>query len=161
VPLGEISKCLDGPMVIVTARAGEDRSGCLVGFTTQCSINPPRWLVCISEANATHDVAMRADMLVVHFLESDSAGRQLAKLFGGQTQDEVDKFSLCRWADGPGDTPLLLDCGAWLAGPVVARLAAGDHTAMVLDPTDGGVNERWTKALGYQHTHDIEPGHPA
>ncbi len=36
---------IDYPMFIVTAAAGGRRAGCLVGFTTQCSIHPPRFLI--------------------------------------------------------------------------------------------------------------------
>ena len=36
---------LDYPMYVVTTRVGDDRAGCLVGFTTQTSIDPQRFLV--------------------------------------------------------------------------------------------------------------------
>jgi flavin reductase (DIM6/NTAB) family NADH-FMN oxidoreductase RutF len=49
-------------MFIVTAvgRDGE-RAGCLVGFATQCSIQPPRFLACISRENRTFDVVTEAE----------------------------------------------------------------------------------------------------
>src|SRR4051794_41781759 len=47
---------LDYPMFIVTVAAGGERAGCLVGFATQCSINPPRFLVCLSDKNRTFRV---------------------------------------------------------------------------------------------------------
>ena len=48
-PVGErfhalVSGC-DYPMFIVTAAAGADRDGCLVGFACQASIDPARLLV--------------------------------------------------------------------------------------------------------------------
>ena len=39
---------LEYPMFIVTTRAGEEPLGCLVGFATQTSIDPPRFIVCLS-----------------------------------------------------------------------------------------------------------------
>ena len=39
---------LDYPMFVVTTAAGGAPAGCLVGFATQCSIDPPRFLVCLS-----------------------------------------------------------------------------------------------------------------
>jgi hypothetical protein len=56
---------LDYPMFVVTvADAGTgERAGCLVGFATQCSINPFRFLVCLSRANRTHRVASRSEVL--------------------------------------------------------------------------------------------------
>ena len=44
---------LEYPMFIVTARFGEERLGCLVGFATQASIDPPRFAVCLSHTNRT------------------------------------------------------------------------------------------------------------
>jgi flavin reductase (DIM6/NTAB) family NADH-FMN oxidoreductase RutF len=41
------------PMFIVTACAEGERSGCLIGFATQASIDPPRFLVGLSHQNRT------------------------------------------------------------------------------------------------------------
>ena len=65
---------VDSPMYVVTAAADGEHGGCLVGFATQCSIDPARFLVCLSTANRTFTIASRADMLVVHALhETDHA----------------------------------------------------------------------------------------
>lgn len=50
---------LDYPMFIATTRAGDERAGCLLGFATQCSIDPPRFLVCLSDKNYTCQIANR------------------------------------------------------------------------------------------------------
>ncbi|WP_255355718.1 flavin reductase, partial [Frankia sp. CpI1-P] len=48
----EAVSAISYPMVIVTAAVPDgERSGCLVGFHTQCSIEPARYLLCISQAN--------------------------------------------------------------------------------------------------------------
>ena len=52
---------LDYPLWIVTAAAGEERDGCLVGFGCQSSIDPSRFLVCLSKNNRTYRVAKRAE----------------------------------------------------------------------------------------------------
>ena len=64
---------LDYPMFIVTVAAGDERAGCLVGFATQCSIDPPRFLVCISDKNRTFRVARDADTMVVHLVPEEAA----------------------------------------------------------------------------------------
>ena len=51
---------LDYPMFVVTTRADDEMSGCLVGFSTQVSINPSRFLVGLSKRNRTYRVASRA-----------------------------------------------------------------------------------------------------
>ena len=123
---------LDYPMFVVTTAAGSERAGCLVGFATQCSIDPPRFLVCLSKQNRTYRVARGTDVLAVHFLPADA--EDLAELFGGQTGDEVDKFALCKWSEGPGGVPLLERCRNRFVGKVVERTDAGDHVAFVLEP---------------------------
>ena len=73
-----LTLALDYPMLIVTTVDQEERAGCLVGFSTQCSIGPPRYLVCLSDKNRTTRVAARAVALAVHFVPE--AARDLAEL---------------------------------------------------------------------------------
>src|SRR3954466_12598251 len=95
----KVVRSLDYPMIIVTAEADGERSGCLVGFHTQCSIDPPRFWVGISKKNHTYNVTLWASHLCLNF---PSVGEiELARLFGEQTGDEIDKFEHCRWTAGP------------------------------------------------------------
>jgi flavin reductase (DIM6/NTAB) family NADH-FMN oxidoreductase RutF len=149
---------LDAPMVVVTARAEDGRrSGCLVGFSTQCSIHPPRVLACISKANHTLAVAIAAPVLAVHWLAHDD--RRLAELFGGETGDEVDKFERCSWRPGPGGVPVLDGVKGWVAGTVVGRFDVGDHVAFVIEPDTGADEDRAAGQLGFQAVKDLDPGH--
>jgi len=128
----ELTGELDYSMLIVTAAAAGHRAGCLVGFATQCSVDPPRYLVCLSRKNRTFRVAQHSDGLIVHFPSSQQS--RLVELFGGETGDEVDKFAHCSWHDGPLGVPLLEDCPRWFAGTVQDRIALGDHVGFVLAP---------------------------
>ena len=154
---GQIVTDLEYPMMIVTAAAADERSGCLVGFGTQASISPGRYVVLLSKINHTFRVAVDAEVVAVHFLSSDD--RALAELFGGETGDEVDKFSRCEWDDGPHGVPILRGVTRWFVGRVLDRVDTGDHVALVLDPLAGEAGP-WTKQLGFQDVHDIDPGHP-
>jgi flavin reductase (DIM6/NTAB) family NADH-FMN oxidoreductase RutF len=152
---------LDYPMLIVTAFDGKERSGCLVGFATQCSIDPPRYLVCISKQNHTSGVALGADVLVVHVPSASPDDVEAAELFGTTTGDQIDKFERCQWHDGPGGAPVLDGIERWFAGSVMERFDAGDHTAYLLMPIEGEAGDDWTGQLGFQAVKDLEPGHPA
>jgi flavin reductase (DIM6/NTAB) family NADH-FMN oxidoreductase RutF len=149
---------LDYPMFLVTAAAGGERAGCLVGFTTQTSIDPSRFLVCLSRQNRTYRVARGADVLVVHWLPSDE--HELAELFGGETGDEVDKFERCAWRPGPDGVPVLTDLDRWFAGRIEQRVPLGDHVGHLLAPIEG---EAGTGAppLRSRQAQRIEPGHGA
>ena len=69
----DISATLTTPMVIVTTHVGDEIDGCLVGFSTQCSIDPLRYMVCLSITNRTYELALRAPTLVVHMLHDTPA----------------------------------------------------------------------------------------
>src|SRR4051794_12797594 len=90
-------------MFIVTARAHGEPLGCLVGFATQTSISPPRFLVCLSHENRTYREGRDAALLGVHCVPE--SGQRIAELFGGETTDETDKFGRCEWREGPDGAP--------------------------------------------------------
>jgi flavin reductase (DIM6/NTAB) family NADH-FMN oxidoreductase RutF len=148
----------DYPMFIVTAAAGRLRAGCLVGFVTQASIDPPRLLTLVSKANRTYRLARRSSRLAVHFLHE--ANRDLASLFGEHTGDDVDKFAQCSWRPGPDAVPLLEGTRGWVLCDVRRRMDAGDHVAHLLDVVAGAV-QRPGGQLSYQQVRDLPAGHPA
>jgi flavin reductase (DIM6/NTAB) family NADH-FMN oxidoreductase RutF len=149
---------LDFPMVVVTVATPDERSACLVGFSTQASIDPPRYLVGLSVANHTMSVAPHATHLGVHLLPADRM--DLARLFGSTTGDEIDKFSRCRWETGPAGVPILVDAVAWFVGRIEARIDLGDHVGHLLAPVAAAtVTDR--PYLRYQQVKDLDPGHDA
>ncbi len=144
---------LEYPMFIVTTAADRERSGCLVGFAAQCSIDPSRFMVWLSKSNRTFRVASRADVLAVHLVSKDDM--ELATLFGGETGDEVDKFARCRWREGPSGVPVLEDLPRWFAGRVLDRQDGGDHMGFLLAP-EGGSTGEWSGQLGFQQAKSID-----
>jgi flavin reductase (DIM6/NTAB) family NADH-FMN oxidoreductase RutF len=152
---------LDHCMLVVTVQAGEERAGCLVGFHTQCSIEPPRYAVWLSKANRTYHVALGAETLALHFLGADN--EKLAALFGTVTGDATDKFQRCAWSPGPDGVPLLDDCDAI----VIARRGAlvddgtSDHVCIVLSPTEVRAPRTALDRLMFSAVHDLEAGHAA
>ena len=149
---------LDYPMLIATTAAGGERAGCLIGFATQCSIDPPRFLACISDKNRTYRVLEGASAMAIHVVPAD--GGDLVELFGGETGDEEDKFARCAWSAGPEGLPLLDGCPSWFAGRVLERMRLGDHVGHVLEPfagADGGDRGQF----GFSRAKGIDPGHEA
>ena len=151
---------LDYPMYVVTTAAGRERSGCLVGFGTQTSIHPPRFLACISKKNHTYGVALRADVLAVHFLSDTPEERELAELFGSETGDVTDKFTQVGWHAGPDGVPLIDGIPNHFAGRIVERFDLGDHDGFLLEPVEVEKGEQLHE-LGFQEARDIPPGHEA
>jgi flavin reductase (DIM6/NTAB) family NADH-FMN oxidoreductase RutF len=155
-PFDRIVANLEYPMFVVSAAAGADADACLVGFTSQCSIDPPRFAVFLSKANHTYDVAVRAEVLVVHRLRANQ--HEIAEHFGGTSAyDDPTKLTGCEWTPGPGGAPVIAGCD-WFAGRVLQRVDTGDHVLFHLAPIDGRARE--TDQLGSQEAFDIEAGRP-
>jgi flavin reductase (DIM6/NTAB) family NADH-FMN oxidoreductase RutF len=149
---------LDYPMFIATVATGGERAGCLIGFATQCSIHPPRFLAGISDKNHTYRVAQGADLMGIHLVPEDAT--ELAELFGGETGDELDKFDRSAWRPGPDGVPLLDDCPNRFVGRIRERVDFGDHTGMVLEPVFANFEEPEGQ-LRFHRAKRIEPGHEA
>jgi flavin reductase (DIM6/NTAB) family NADH-FMN oxidoreductase RutF len=151
---------IDYPMLVVTTRGptGEN-SGCLVGFATQCSIDPAHFLVCLSKKNRTFEVAKRADVLVVHLLRDED--KELARHFGEETGDDVDKFATIEWSPGPGRVPVLAGID-WFAGRIQQRFDCGDHVAHLLAVLpDGRATNAEADQLDSSDAQDLDAGHAA
>jgi flavin reductase (DIM6/NTAB) family NADH-FMN oxidoreductase RutF len=130
-----------------------------VGFHTQCSIHPRRWLVCLSKTNHTYGVARSAEWLAAHFLRDDQ--HEIAHVFGGLTGDAIapaEKFARCAWHAGPGGTPILDGCD-YVVGRVLERTDAGDHVAYVIDVVEAEYNDLPAPRLRAHDVRDIHAGH--
>lgn len=149
----------DPAVHIVTTRRGDERSGCLVGFLSQCSIDPLRVMVWLSHANHTTGLVGQGSILAVHLpREGDEV---LARLFAEETGDEIDKFDRCAWSDGPGGVPVLDECD-WYAGRVIDQIDGGDHTGFLVDLVQGGrCTRKGERPLRLHTARDFDPGHDA
>jgi flavin reductase (DIM6/NTAB) family NADH-FMN oxidoreductase RutF len=157
-PFDTLMAHADSALVVVTTASDDQRAGCVVGFHTQCSIEPVRYAVWFSKANFTYRVSLFATHLAVHFLGADDM--ELAELFGATTGDRFDKFAHCEWEPGPGGVPLLDRCPNRL---VLARTSAwddgGDHVCLVGAPVHAEATTDLVP-LRLSAGHDIDAGHP-
>jgi flavin reductase (DIM6/NTAB) family NADH-FMN oxidoreductase RutF len=158
-PFDRLVGMLDYTMFVVTTQADGEMSGCLVGFATQTSMHPPRFLAGISRANHTCRVAARAEYLAVHVVERRHIA--LARLFGGRTGDQVSKFDHCSWRTGPQAMPILDDAVAWFVGKTLTRVDLGDHIGYLLEPGAGAVAVPSGDLVSFSDVADLTPGHQA
>ncbi|MFE3991208.1 flavin reductase family protein [Streptomyces goshikiensis] len=154
----------DGTMYVVTAAAADGaRAGCLVGFASQCSIHPPRFIVWLSTANHTLRVAREASFLAVHVLGGDQ--RELAELFGTECGARVDKFARVPWRPSADGAPVLSEARAWFVGRIERRMeGTGDHMGFLLAPVEQSPDRDAGPAPRLLALRDVEgltPGHPA
>ena len=152
---------VDPAMVVVTTAFEGERSGCLVGFAGQSSIEPRHYAVWASKVNHTYRVALQATHLAVHFLADTDADHELARIFGELTGDTADKFALVPTSAGPGGVPVIESCEHGLVGVKVSMADdGGDHVSMVLEPIDVWTSGPFTP-LRLSAVSDIHPAHPA
>ena len=149
---------LDYPMIIITAHANGGIGGCLVAFATQASINPPAFLLGLSHLNHTLSLAHDSTHLAVHAVAKENI--DLARLFGTETDDTVNKFDQCTWHWGPHELPILDEAEAWFAGEIVARFDLGDHIGHLLRPRTGLIRENPRSPIAFHDVNDLTPGHP-
>ncbi len=153
----------DSSVYIVTAVADGQRAGCLVGFASQCSLEPVRFAVWLSKANHTYRVALAATALAVHQLPRDR--HDLAERFGSLCSDRTDKFSGLPLREGPEGALVLSDALTWFVGRIHDRCDGGDHVAFLLDPiaahTPAPDSPEAGSPLTLHDAGDISAGHPA
>jgi flavin reductase (DIM6/NTAB) family NADH-FMN oxidoreductase RutF len=154
-PFERLVATLDYPLCVVTTAVQTELAGCLVGFATQCSIHPSRFLACLSNKNHTFELARRSSTLAVHVIEEKH--RMLAEIFGGETGDEVDKFARVSWHYAHG-IPILDACERWFVGSVLEQIPFGDHVGFLLEPIDTA-KEAVSDQLTFQQARNIEAGH--
>ncbi len=155
-----VMEAMDNAMILVTTRSklGE-QGGCLVGFATQCSIAPRRYLVCLSNKNHTYEVALSAEHLAVHVIPPTAM--ELARLFGEETGDMIDKFDRCTWSEGPGGLPVLAQASAWFVGRIGERIDFGDHVGHVLEVEAASAAAALGEVMHIRPVMAFEPGHGA
>jgi flavin reductase (DIM6/NTAB) family NADH-FMN oxidoreductase RutF len=155
----DVVDLLDYPMYVVTTANTDERSGCLVGFATQASIDPVRFLVAISDKNHTFRVASSATRLVVHLIGAEDRG--LAQLFGEHSGDDIDKFARCDWTPGPDGVPVLDAAAAWFSGRIIDKRTLGDHVGFLIEPDSAVVRDASVRVLMDTDVSDMDAGHEA
>jgi flavin reductase (DIM6/NTAB) family NADH-FMN oxidoreductase RutF len=157
--LGPFFDRVDFPYYLLTVRApDEEMSGCLAGFVTQCSIDPPNFVACISRLNHTLGVAVRASAMGLHLIGEDQL--DIARLFGEETGDTVDKFADVDWRIGPTGAPLLADVSLALEGTILGHFSVGDHEAFLVRALRA-VGGPGRGLLTHRTSPRLHPGHPS
>lgn len=136
---GPLASLLWGPVVLVTAAAGDRRSGQVAISCIAASIVPgrPRLLASLWRLNLTHDLVAESGALAVHTLRRDQI--DLVKWFGLRSGRQVDKLAGREWRPGRTGAPILADCLGWAEGRVVNAMAGGDMTVFLIDLIDGAL----------------------
>ncbi|HEX2090526.1 MAG TPA: flavin reductase family protein [Actinomycetota bacterium] len=116
---------------IVTASHLGLLSASLVTFTTPCSLNPPRLVVCTRNDTVTNEVVEQSRALAVHPV---ARGQEDWVAHFSQPTRDASKFESVKWRPGVTGSPILEEAVGYVEGEVIASLPAGDHTVRMIEP---------------------------
>jgi flavin reductase (DIM6/NTAB) family NADH-FMN oxidoreductase RutF len=94
----------------------------------------------------------------LHLLGEDQV--DLARLFGEETGDVVDKFAWLDWRLGSSGAPLLVDAAVTMEGQVLGHFSVGDHEAFLIRAVRA-VTGAQAGLLTLRGAPPLHPGHPA
>ena len=150
---------VDYPLYVVTVRspAGE-MSGCLAGSSPSAA-SARRISSCASRRRTTRSMspsALRGWGCTCWAMDQ----ADLARLFGEETGDLVDKFAAVDWRLGSTGAPLLVDTAVSMEGEILGHFSVGDHEAFFMRAVRSVAGGR-PGILTYRGIPPLEPGHPA
>ena len=85
---------------------------------------------------------------------------RLARLFGEETGDVVDKFAAVDWRLGVTGAPLLVDSAVSMEGHILGHFSVGDHEAFLVRAVRA-VAGGHDGLLTFRSGPPLEAGHPA
>lgn len=152
----EIFKDLDRELWLVTAQAGDRRSGLIAVHASRVSLAPSltRMTIALSQCHFTRELIEESNAFCMHLIEEwhlDWVWR-----FGLPSGRNVDKFSGLGTSKATNGAPILSDAISWLECRVEARLDIGDRTIYVAEVVDAKTN-RPAKPLTFRRLLQIAP----
>jgi flavin reductase (DIM6/NTAB) family NADH-FMN oxidoreductase RutF len=130
---------LDREVWLVTAQAGDRRSGMIATFVSQASIVPglPRLSVGIAKSHYTFDLIESSRAFALHLLSEDQL--ELVWRFGLESGRDLDKFAGLEITTASTGSPLLTAAVGWLDCRVETSLDIGDRVIYVVEVLEGQV----------------------
>jgi flavin reductase (DIM6/NTAB) family NADH-FMN oxidoreductase RutF len=139
-PRQQVLGMFDRTAWIVTASAGDEKSGLVATFVNSASLVPalPRLVAGLARHHYTWDLIRRSRAFAAHLI--DEAQVALIWRFGLASGREIDKFAQLAWRSGQTGAPIVEHALSWLECRVEVDLDIGDRTIYVGAVIDGGVN---------------------
>ncbi len=130
---------LDTEVWLLTAQAGDRRSGLIATLINQASIVPdlPRVVVGLSKQHFTQELVEASGAFALHLLAEDHL--ELVWRFGLESGRDRDKMADMTVTIGATGSPLLAEAIGWLDCRVETRLDIGDRVIYVAEVVEGQV----------------------
>jgi flavin reductase (DIM6/NTAB) family NADH-FMN oxidoreductase RutF len=133
----------------VTVHAGGAEHGMTANWVTQASFEPPMVAVAIENTSKTIGMIRDARHFAVTVLPADQ--RELAAKLGRSSATVPQKLKGIKTKPAPASgTPVLADGLGWLDCRLVATLPAGDHTLVLGEVLEAGIEQADAQPLTLQ-----------
>ena len=133
--------CLDRELWLVTAEAGDHRSGLIATFVHSASIVPdaPRMVVGLAKQHRTCEIIESSGAFALHLLGAQNL--DWVWRFGLASGRDGDKFVGLEVLTGETSSPLLAAAVGWLDCRVESRLDIGDRIVYLGAVVQGNVTQ--------------------
>jgi flavin reductase (DIM6/NTAB) family NADH-FMN oxidoreductase RutF len=126
-----------GLYVVTVAHEGEEH-GMTANWITQASFEPPMVVVAVENTSKTIGLIRDAHHFAVNLLASGQ--RELAGKLGRSSDQAPQKLKGVKTKPAPAaKTPVLTEALGWVECRTVASLPAGDHTLVLGEVVEAGV----------------------
>lgn len=126
-----------GVYALTVAYSGEEH-GMTANWVTQAGFEPPMVVVAVENTSKTIGMIRDAHYFVVNLLAAEQ--RELAGKLGRSSEQAPQKLKGLKTKPAPvSKTPILAEALGWVECRAVASLPAGDHTLVLGEIVEAGV----------------------
>lgn len=126
-----------GLYVVTVSGDGEDH-GMTANWLSQAAFEPPMLVVAVENSSKTIGLIRDSHHFAINLLLSGQ--RELAGKLGRSAEQAPQKLKGVKTKPAPASgAPILVDCLGWVECRVVATLPAGDHTLVLGEIINAGV----------------------
>ena len=137
----EVFNRLDREIWLITARAGDRRSGLIATYVSRASLVPtlPRVTIGLARHHFTHELIQASNAFCMHLIDEDHI--DWVWRFGIPSGREIDKLRGLETHASVTGSPILAGALAWLDCRIEAQMDTGDRTFYVAEVLDARMTQ--------------------
>jgi flavin reductase (DIM6/NTAB) family NADH-FMN oxidoreductase RutF len=136
-------------LYVVTVRSDGEDHGMTANWITQASFDPPMIAVAIENTSKTIGLIRDSHHFAISLLTTEQ--REIAGKLGRTSEQAPQKLKGVKTKPAPtAQTPVLTEAVGWVECRTVATLPAGDHTLMLGEILEAGVENGDAEPLTLQ-----------
>jgi flavin reductase (DIM6/NTAB) family NADH-FMN oxidoreductase RutF len=128
-----------GLYVVTVAHDGEEH-GMTANWVTQAAFEPPMIAVAVENTSKTIEMMRDTHQFALNVLHKGQ--RDLAGKLGKSSEQAPRKLKGIKTKPAGGGTPVLAEALGWLECRIVTTVPAGDHTLVLGEVMDAGIEEQ-------------------